>query len=199
MLSIGYANNRKELRRRATMNGFGQLVQEWQVFYATIATASATLVGLLFVAMSLNLGMFAGTENIGLKKLAGQTLTNYLYIIVFALIFLIPRQGPIGLGVPLMCNGFAGLIRTVSHLRTLLSNIPQGISRKHTFVRAAMALVAFLVLIIVSFLVMVRANADSLYWLVAPMILLLISASLNTWSLLIRAHETSVRTRHPKQ
>lgn len=181
------------------MNGFGQLVQEWQVFYATIATASATLVGLLFVAMSLNLGMFAGTENIGLKKLAGQTLTNYLYIIVFALIFLIPRQGPIGLGVPLMCNGFAGLIRTVSHLRTLLSNIPQGISRKHTFVRAAMALVAFLVLIIVSFLVMVRANADSLYWLVAPMILLLISASLNTWSLLIRAHETSVRTRHPKQ
>ena len=38
------------------MNGFGQLVQEWQVFYATIATASATLIGLLFVAMSLNLG-----------------------------------------------------------------------------------------------------------------------------------------------
>jgi hypothetical protein len=62
-----------------------------------------------------------------------------------------------------------------------------------------MALVAFLVLIIVSFLVMVRANADSLNWLVAPMILLLISTSLNTWSLLIRAHETSAKTRHPKQ
>jgi hypothetical protein len=62
-----------------------------------------------------------------------------------------------------------------------------------------MALVAFLVLIIVSFLVMVRANANSLNWLVAPMILLLISASLNTWSLLIRAHETSAKTRHPKQ
>ena len=60
------------------MNGFGQLVQEWQVFYATIATSAATLVGLLFVSMSLNVGMFGGTENIGLKKLAGQTLTNYL-------------------------------------------------------------------------------------------------------------------------
>ena len=181
------------------MNGFAQLVQEWQVFYATIATSAATLVGLLFVAMSLNLGMFADTENLGLKKLAGQTLTNYLYIIVFALIFLIPRQGPIGLGVPLICNGFAGLIRTVSHLRTLLSNIPQGISKKDTFIRAAMALVAFLVLIIVSFLVMVRANAGSLNWLVAPMILLLISASLNTWSLLVRAHEPSVKTQHPNQ
>jgi hypothetical protein len=180
------------------MDGFGQLVQEWQVFYATIAASSATLVGLLFVSMSLNLGMFAGTKNIGLKKLAAQTLTNFLYVIVFALIFLIPRLGPIGLGVPLMCNGFAGLISTVSHLHTVLSHIPRGISRRDTFVRAAMTLVAFLVLIIVSFLVMVRANADSLNWLVAPMILLLISASLNTWSLLIRAHETSVKTRHPK-
>ena len=180
------------------MNGFGQLVQEWQVFYATIATSAATLVGLLFVAMSLNLGTFAGHENIGLKKLAGQTLTNYLFIIVFALIFLIPRQGPIGLGVPLICNGLGGLTRTVFHLRPLFSNIPQGISRKDTFVRAAMTVVGFLVLIIVSFLVMVRANAGSLYWLVAPMILLLISASLNTWSLLIRAHEASAKTRHQK-
>ena len=181
------------------MNGFGQFVREWQVFYATIAASAATLVGLLFVSMSLNVGMFTGIENIGLKKLASQTLLNFLYAIVFALIFLIPRQGPIGLGLPLMCIGIVGLVRTVSNLPTLFSNIPQGISRKDTFVRAAMTVVGFLVLIIVSFLVMVRANAGSLYWLVAPMILLLISASLDTWSLLIRAHETSVRTRHPKQ
>jgi hypothetical protein len=180
------------------MNNFGQLVQEWQTFYATIAMSAATLAGLLFVSMSLNVGMFAGTETIGLKKLAGQTLTNFLYVIVFALIFLIPRQGPVGLGVPLICNGFAGLISTVSHLHTVLSNIPRGISRKDIFVRAAMTLVGFLVLIIISFLVMVRANAGSLYWLVAPMILLLISASLNTWSLLIRVYEASAKIRHPK-
>ncbi len=66
------------------------------------------------------------------------------------------------------------------------------------FVRAAMALVAFLVLIIVSFLVMVHANAYSLYWLVAPMILLLMSASANTWSLLMGVHEASAKTRNSK-
>ena len=85
------------------MNGFEELVREWQIFYATIAGAAATLVGLLFVAMSLNVGMFTGTESIGLRMLSRQTLSNFLYIIVFALIFLIPRQGPLGLGVPLMC------------------------------------------------------------------------------------------------
>ena len=177
------------------MNSFSQLVHEWQIFYATIATAAATLVGLLFVSMSLNVRMFTGNKNIGLKKLAILTLTNFLYIIIFALIFLIPRQGPIGLGLPLMCNGFAGLMSTISHLRTLLSNIPQGISRRNTFVRAAMTLVAYLVLIIVSFLVMVRASTASLYWLVAPMILLLISASRNTWSLLISVREASAKNK----
>ena len=181
------------------MGGFAQLVREWQVFYATIAASAETLVGLLFVTMALNVGMFAGAENIGLKKLASQTLLNFLYAIVFALIFLIPRQGPIGLGLPLLCIGIVGLIRTVSNLRTLLSNIPQEIFRRTMFVRTAMALTAFLVLIIVSFLVMVRANADSLYWLVAPMILLLISASANTWSLLMGVHEASAKMRHPKQ
>ena len=181
------------------MNGFGQLVREWQVFYATIATSAATLVGLLFVSMALNVGMLADTGNIGLKKLANQTLSNFLYVIVFALIFLIPRQGPIGLGLPLLCMGILGLIRTVRNLRTLLSNIVQGIPRRSTFVRAVTTLIAFLALIIVSFLVMVRANADSLYWLVAPMILLLTSASSNTWSLLIGVHEASAKTRCPKQ
>jgi hypothetical protein len=181
------------------MGGFAELVREWQVFYATIAASAATLVGLLFVSMSLNVGMFAGAENIGLKKLASQTLLNFLYAIVFALIFLMPRQGPIGLGLPLMCIGIVGLIRTVSNLRILFSNPPHGILRRTTFVRSGMALVAFLALIIASFLVIVRANANSLYWLVAPMILLLISASANTWSLLMGVHEASARMRHPKQ
>jgi hypothetical protein len=180
------------------MNGFGQLVQEWHIFYAAIAASAATLVGLLFVSTALNVGLFAGTDNIGLKKLASQTLLNFLYAIVFSLIFLIPRQRPIGLGAPLMCIGIVGLIRTASNLRDLFSNIPRGISRRTTFARAAMALVALSVLIIVSFLVLLRANADSLYWLVAPMILLLVSASANTWSLLIGVHEASAITRNLK-
>jgi hypothetical protein len=180
------------------MDGFAQLVQGWHVFYATIAASAATLVGLLFVSMALNVGMLAGPDNIGLKKLASQTLLNFLYAIVFSLIFLIPRQTPIGLGAPLICVGIVGLIRTVSNLRDLLSNIPQGVSRRTTLVRAAMALVAFSVLIIVSLLVLLRANAGTLYWLVAPMILLLLSASANTWSLLIGVHEASAIQRNFK-
>ncbi len=178
------------------MNNFAQLVHEWQMFYATIATAAATLVGLLFVAMSLNVRMFARSGNIGLKKLAVQTLTNFLFIIIFALIFLIPRQERFGLGIPLICNGLVGLISTISNHRILLSNIPKGISQRKTYTRAAMTLGAFVILIIVAFLVMVRASTASLYWLVAPMILLLTSASLNTWSLLTQVREAAAKKRN---
>jgi hypothetical protein len=178
------------------MNSFAQHVHEWQIFYATIATASATLVGLLFVAMSLNVGMFTGKKNVDLQMLSRRTLANFLFIIIFALIFLIPRQAPIGLGLPLICNGIVGLIGTLSHLRALSSRTPRGVFRRKAMVRTAMALTAFFILIVVSLLVIVRASTTSLYWLVAPMILLLISASLDTWSLLIRVREALAKKRN---
>jgi hypothetical protein len=190
-LSYAFAGERK-----ATMNSFAQLVNEWHVFYATIAASAATLVGLLFVAMSLNVGMFTGSKNIGLRILSRQTLLNFLYIIVFALIFLIPKQGPLGLGLPLMCNGTVGLVNNVSNLRVLFSHFPPGIFRRNALVHAAMALAAFLILIVVSFLVIARASTASLYWLVAPMILLLMSASHDTWSLLIRVREATAKNRN---
>jgi hypothetical protein len=67
------------------MDGFEELVRVWQIFYATIAAAAATLVGLLFVAMSLNVDLFTSNENIGLRVLSRQTFSNFLFIIVFAL------------------------------------------------------------------------------------------------------------------
>jgi hypothetical protein len=85
--------------------------------HATIAAAAATLVGLLFVAMSLDVDLFTGNENIGLRVLSRRTLSNLLFIIVFALVFVIPRERPIGLDLPLICNGIAGLINAVSNLR----------------------------------------------------------------------------------
>ncbi len=36
------------------MEKFQASIQSWQVFYATVAAASATLTGLLFVSLSLN-------------------------------------------------------------------------------------------------------------------------------------------------
>jgi hypothetical protein len=40
-----------------------QRIQEWQAFYSTLATASATLTGLLFVAMSLNTNARSDEDN----------------------------------------------------------------------------------------------------------------------------------------
>jgi hypothetical protein len=36
------------------MRPFAEVLRDWQMFYATVATACATLTGLLFVALTLN-------------------------------------------------------------------------------------------------------------------------------------------------
>ena len=87
---------------------FSQIVAEWQPFYATIAEATATLLGLLFVettrtriaenaddlaAVTAHLDL---KENTQLMSLARQTFAIYLFILTFSITILIPKQSPKG-------------------------------------------------------------------------------------------------------
>jgi hypothetical protein len=45
------------------MDPFSTHIQEWQMFYATLATATATLVGLLFVSLSINIDLINQPQN----------------------------------------------------------------------------------------------------------------------------------------
>lgn len=174
------------------MDEFGQRVQEWQLFYATIAGSSATLVGLLFVALSVNPDAVNRAKNGGMRSLARQTFTTFLYIIGIALTFLVPRQAPRGIGLPLVFISILGLRITLAELRGARGNVTQGTGIRNVLRRVAL-LVGFAMLIAIALGVLVRADAAILEWMVAPMILLLISASLNTWDLLIAVQEASAR------
>ncbi len=166
------------------MDTFGQAVQAWQPFYGTIATASAGLIGLLFVALSLNVTILIRTESADLKLLATQTFATFVIIIAFSLMFLIPDQGPVGLGLPLVCIGIAGLIGSVRAIRPTGADRPWGSLLVFTR-RVGLRLVALIATVFLAGWIMVVGDANSLYWLVAPMILLLVSATVHVWSLLI--------------
>jgi hypothetical protein len=55
-----------------------------------IGTAAATLIGLLFVSLSLNAGVMTRKSNADLRALAAQTLGKFLSVLTFAVVFLIP-------------------------------------------------------------------------------------------------------------
>jgi hypothetical protein len=65
-------------------------MQGWLQFYAVAGTASATLVGLLFVAVSINAAASLGEGREGSRRLAEQAFQNYVTVILVSLLALFP-------------------------------------------------------------------------------------------------------------
>ena len=55
------------------MTDFSQMVGEWETFYLLTGTAAATLIGLLFVAVSINIEPFQGKERPDLQHFGALT------------------------------------------------------------------------------------------------------------------------------
>ena len=66
---------------------------DWNLFFATAAGSAATLVGLLFIATQLHLGVFSNPEN-RWAALGQGTLTILATVFALTLSFLIPSLSP---------------------------------------------------------------------------------------------------------
>lgn len=163
------------------MADFTQIIHNWQIFYATIAGSSSTLLGLLFVAVSLNKEHLEHEDHAHFKALARQTFGTFIYIITFSLVFLIPKESPHALGIPLTCIalfGFINIIREmVPHMKTLNTWIALN--------RYGWSIAGFLVMISSSVHVMLSGDESSLYHMVSAMFMLLVSAVKSSWVLMV--------------
>jgi len=65
-------------------------MSSWFTFYAVIGAAAATLMGLLFVAMSMNAAVALAKGPEGSRRLAEQAFENYLAVLMVALLSLYP-------------------------------------------------------------------------------------------------------------
>ena len=91
------------------MSDFSRLVQEWQSFYMLLGTAAGTLVGLLFVALSLNTRVLDDEQYKRFRYLAHQSFTNFLFLLIIALLFMVPRLTPLRLSLSLLVTGGLGI------------------------------------------------------------------------------------------
>ena len=68
------------------------LVHEWHEFYVVGGTAAAALLGLLFVALTLNADPILTGERAHLERMAEQAFQNYTVVLIIALLFVMPHQ-----------------------------------------------------------------------------------------------------------
>ena len=89
------------------MNPFAEAISRWAGFYSLVGAASATLAGLLFVAVSLHIDVMSQPDSAAeTRAIAQQTLTNFVYLVSISLVFLIPNAVPTAVGLPLLNQMF---------------------------------------------------------------------------------------------
>ncbi|HEX9076026.1 MAG TPA: hypothetical protein VF932_09615 [Anaerolineae bacterium] len=172
------------------MDTFAQTVMSWHDFYIMTGTAAASLLGLLFVGLSLNLEIISRQENTGLSGLATQTFGNFLYVLFLSITMLVPDQTPVGVGLPLLIMGFYGtLINGRALVRAVRKPNPAW-GAGYIFWRFVGPVLSFIGLLIISFYAF-QGNGLMLYWLIAVIAFLLLVATRNSWDLLVRARAPS--------
>jgi len=171
---------------------FAAIIAGWNDFYMLAGSAAATLLGLLFVAVSLHIDTIAKAKKSGdVVQFAQRTLSNFLVILAFAFIFVIPGQGPYGTGIPLLLLGLVEMWSTARLWKRFeFESKEQRVLNIAQF-RSSILIpntVCYLVLIFIS-IELLYGNTDYLSWMTMVIIWLLIDASESTWILMLRLAE----------
>jgi hypothetical protein len=169
------------------MTDFTQNIADWQTFYLLAGTAAATLIGLLFVAVSIHIDIFHRKAYSDLHHFAALTFNCFFYVLLIAILFLIPNQSAWGLGIPLLLLGGLGLVNALiqqRRARHILSS-RQGASLASRFNLPILCLAGLSLLA----LGIILQLPISLYGLVLVIVFLLASASQNAWALLVQTED----------
>jgi modulator of FtsH protease len=156
-------------------------LREWQSFFSVQASAAATLTGLVFVAVSINLGRILSVP--GLPGRAGESLLQFLQVFFISSSVLIPRQ-PLGRAAAeiLAVSVASWTAQTVSQIRYSQSRAGHPLSWILT--RTAMSQLAAVPFWVAGILLLL-GNPDGLFWLVPGFALSFVAGVISAWVLLI--------------
>ena len=161
-------------------------MQSWSGFYATIAMAAATLLGLLFVAISINAESL-GAEHQDSRRLAEQGFQNYFAVLIVTLVGLFPDMSFETMGLVAISVTIVGGIWVLVRFLQSLRDASQLRGRVSSVRRHAVSVVGFGMLIYSAF--RMRSGdpgGDAPYIFASALIVLVASATLASWELLLR-------------
>jgi hypothetical protein len=87
-----------------------EAMAQWHEFYALLGTASATLIGLLFVAATVSSGTFTSNRRAPLRVFLSASVVHFSGILAVCLIILVPLRSWLQFGLPILSCGVFGLV-----------------------------------------------------------------------------------------
>jgi len=156
-------------------------ISSWSTYLSAQASASASLTGLVFVAVSINLTRVISVP--GLVGRAAESIIQLFGVFIVSTIAFVPMQSPIALGFEILALASAFWM-----LETLLQAIYMRRRKGHPLlwlvsrtIQTQLSSIPFLV----SGVLLIRGSPAGLYWLVPGFVFSLISGVTNAWVLLV--------------
>jgi hypothetical protein len=158
------------------------LALRWHDFYVVAGTAAATLVGLLFVGLSLHLRAVLSRSEV--RSLARVTLANFGLILFVSLFMVIPESAPAT--SPLLIGAGAFSLAVIGPSLVAAGRSQTRTLRPYQLVmRFGSSVVAYVGVIVAGLLLGRGSDAAALSWLVAVTFVLLVVSLRNSWDLLV--------------
>jgi hypothetical protein len=159
-------------------------MQAWSQLFSVTAGSAATMLGLLFVAVSIHGGVSGGMHR-NSRALAEQSFSDYLVVILMSVLALFPYMTLRELGVLALASTAArGVWAAIRMYQVARQPFVDG-SRWKSLRRQMPSLVGFALLIIAAArLALNQADARTVF--AAAVVVLLLAATAMAWELLLR-------------
>jgi len=156
----------------------------WHDFYMIAGAAAASLVGLLFVGLSLHLRVVVTRAEV--KSLARVTLSGFSTTLVVALFMVIPRGSDVAsIGWELVGIGAVALLLVVPNVVSGMRSEYRILSLTRLLWRFGSSILSMLGVITVGGLLAAGDYQDGFGWLSGVAIFLLLTSLRNSWDLLV--------------
>jgi hypothetical protein len=169
------------------MESIEPVLASWAGFYGYLGAVAATLLGLLFVSVSLRLNIFQQQEVRDVRDFALLTFGTFFCLIVISGLFLIPHQTRLGFGLPLLALGVLGTAGSaLVALETQRVNVDEFTPPWWALPAWALVVLTYLGMLVIGGLV-IGGWTGAIEWLVLVDAALLTIATASAWLLLSNA------------
>lgn len=172
---------------------FAEILHGWHDFYLLAGTIAATLMGLLFVALSLHWDVVLEDSKTHLHAIAIEAFGAFLIVAFLSLLMLSPTASARALGFSLLMLGAARLVMGLRHSRVLWSSSDESFRRSEMIYRSVVIPAAFALLAWCGFLIFRRNFDEGLSMLTVAVVLLLGMGARASWDLLVRVGRLKMR------
>ena len=161
-----------------------ELLRDWHDFYVLVGTASATLVGLMFVAVSIGTAIFNEDHSAGMAAFITPTVTHFAAALFTCLLVTIPTQSWYTLGTLLGAGALGGSIYCGGLAVQIIISHRFDVDRIDRLFYVLLPLMGYLLGLIAAVLLVTQAAASA-NLIAAAVMTLLLAAVRNAWDMMV--------------